>query len=393
MNHIQRGVLNLIRSAITGEVLELPDDFSLDDAFEFCRKRNIVSLLYTGAVRCNISKQDPVMLKMLQYYFKYMVRSEKQMADLTRLFKAFDDAAIDYLPIKGAHMKNLYPAPELRVMGDADILIRLEQYEQIVPILKELGFQFKLHYHHHFVWYTDHLYLELHQSLVPSYNKDYYKYFLEGWQLASLDSGTRYKFRSPEDEFIYLFTHFTKHYRSSGIGCRHVIDLWVFRRNYPNMDEKYLMSMFKQLDMDEFYQNILKLIQVWFEDAKSDEKSSFISDFIFESGNWGSMSNHTLSTSVRNKQSIKFPRLYRLYKLMTHIFPSRDIMEEKFKILKKFPILLPLFYLVRGVDILLHRPKSISRAFSHIAYSTPDKVNSYEQALSYVGLRFNNNKE
>ena len=37
-------------------------------------------------------------------------------------------------------MKALYPAPELRVMGDADVLIRLEQYEKIVPLMEKMGF-------------------------------------------------------------------------------------------------------------------------------------------------------------------------------------------------------------------------------------------------------------
>ena len=45
------------------------------------------------------------------------------------------------MPLKGCNMKALYPSPELRVMGDADILIRVEQYDRIRPIIQSLGFE------------------------------------------------------------------------------------------------------------------------------------------------------------------------------------------------------------------------------------------------------------
>ena len=143
MDNTQRGILILIKCAVTGEVLPLPDDFSLEDAFTICHKRQLLPLLYAGAVRCGFPKQDPLMIKMLQYYFKYMVRSEKQMTDLQRVLDAFDKHGIDYLPLKGSHLKSLYPKPELRLMGDADILIRMDQYDKIIPLMEKLGFREK----------------------------------------------------------------------------------------------------------------------------------------------------------------------------------------------------------------------------------------------------------
>ena len=37
--------------------------------------------------------------------------------------------------LKGASIKKIYPSSELRLMGDIDILIKEEQYEQIRKIL------------------------------------------------------------------------------------------------------------------------------------------------------------------------------------------------------------------------------------------------------------------
>lgn len=388
MNNTQRGVLTLIRCAITNESLPLPDDFSLEDAFEFVRKRHLVPLLYTGAVKCSISKQEPVMIKMLQYYFKYMMHSEKQVAELTRLTDAFDAAHIEYFPIKGSHMKSLYPKPELRMMGDADILIHVEQYDRIVPILKSLGYKHDSDCEHHFGWHTDGLTLELHQMLVPSSYTEYYKYCGDGWKLAVPDYGTRYKFRSPEDEFIYLFTHFTKHYLVGGIGCRHMIDLWLFRYVHPDMDETYILSILDELKLTEFYQNILNVIHVWFEDGKPDEKTSFISEFIITSGNWGNAKNHALAASVKNVQTIEHPNLYRLHRFLWLLFPPAENLKLRYPFLRKHAYLVPLFYPVRIVDTLVNRTKNVKRHISDLNYSTADRVETYEQSLEYVGLRY-----
>ena len=394
MNNTQRGVLNLIRCAITNESLPLPDDFSLEDAFEFVRKRHLVPLLYTGAVKCGISKQEPMMLKMLQYYFKYMLHSEKQVTELMRLTDAFDQAGIDYFPIKGSHMKSLYPKPELRMMGDADILIHVEQYEPlIVPVLKKLGFIHDTDCEHHFGWHTEHLTLELHQMLVPSSYTEYYKYCGDGWKLAVQDSAFRFKFRSPEDEFIYLFSHFTKHYLVGGIGCRHVIDLWVFRYMYPNMDEAYILSVLEKLKLTEFYQNILKVIRVWFEDGELDEKTSFISEFIFSSGNRGSAKTHALAASVKNVQTIEHPKFYRLHRFLWLLFPPAENLKLRYPFLRKHSYLVPIFYPIRILDTLVNRTKNVKRHISDLNYSTADKVESYEQGLQYMGLRFKNNVE
>lgn len=389
MNNTHRGILILIKSAITNEVLSLPDDFSLEEAFRFCKKRQLVSLLYTGAVRCGISKEDPMMLQMIQYYFRYIMHSEKQMTEAKRVFDAFDEAGIDYLPLKGTHMKSLFPKPEFRMMGDADVLIRAEQYDRIVPIVKKLGFVHSTDSEHHYCWHTDALNLELHQMLIPSSYTEYYRYCGDGWKLAVPDCGNRYKFATPEDEFIFLFTHFTKHYLVGGIGCRHVIDLWVFRRNFPDMDENYILSVLKELHLVEFYQNVMQMIRVWFEDGVIDEKIDFMSEFIFTSGNWGSSKTHALASSVKNVQTIRHPRFYRVYKFFRLLFPTVENLKLRYPFLHKHSYLVPLFYLVRIVDAPINRTKNVKKLISDLNYSTIDKVESYEQSLKYVGLRFN----
>ena len=219
MTSQQAGILALIQSAVTGESLPLPVDFDLEQAYTQICRHQIETLAYDGAVRCGIDKRLPVMQKLFGRYVQLMLHSEKQMQAVTQLCAAFDKNRIDYLPLKGCNMKKLYPKPELRRMGDADILIRTEQYDRIRPVVSALGLQEKVEGEYDFVWHSDALKLELHKRLVGESNRDFYSWFGEGWQLARPVCGTRYAM-SPEAEYLYLFTHFSKHYRDGGIGIR-----------------------------------------------------------------------------------------------------------------------------------------------------------------------------
>ena len=58
----------------------------------------------------------------------------------------------------------------MRTMGDADILIKTEQYERIVPIMNRLGYLPGVESNHEYVWDKKNmLHVELHKMLIQSY--------------------------------------------------------------------------------------------------------------------------------------------------------------------------------------------------------------------------------
>ena len=212
------------------------------------------------------------MMQLFQKYCRHLQISEAQLRQVKRICAAFEENGIDYLPLKGCRMKGLYPKPELRFMGDADILIRTEQYPAVIPIMEALGFAEGAESDHELHWKHPELNLELHKRLIPTYNQDFYRYFGDGWGRAIRCSGHGWEMK-PEDEWIYLFLHFTKHFRDGGIGCRHVIDLWVYLRHHDHMDDSYIRAELKRLQLLEFHENMRRLLAVWFEEAKTDEKT------------------------------------------------------------------------------------------------------------------------
>ena len=382
------GILTLLKSAIIQQKIALPEGFQLQDADEHINRHHIASLIYEGALLCNIPQNDIRLLQLFQKYCKALQVSERQLRELERIYNAFEENGIDYMPLKGCKMKALYPKPELRNMGDADILIRTEQYDKIRSVMQSLQFTEGEETVHELVWKSDALYLELHKHLIPSYNRDFYGYFGEGWARAKLLRGTQYTM-TPEDEFIFLFTHFAKHYRDGGIGCRHVVDLWVFLRSHPELDLDYIQTELKKLQLLDFYRNIRRLISTWFEDQESDSRTDFLTEFIFASGSFGQIENRVLSRAVRDaNHSVLGVSGKLLYPWQT-AFPGIKILREKYTILKKHPYMLPLVWLIRPFYKVLFEWRSLRQQQRNLAAFDEDGMENHQKMLHYVGLDYN----
>jgi hypothetical protein len=385
MDVTQQGIIALLKSAVTAQALPLPEGFDIEAVLPLVRKHHMVSLIYDGAVRCGVSLNTPAMQEMFKGYCRAVQVNEAQMAQYHKICKAFDEAQIDYMPLKGCLMKARYPKPELRLMGDADILIRMEQYDKIRPIMLSLGFEEQGESDHELHWDSAGLHVELHKRLVPSYNEDFHAYFGDGWQLAKVKEGTRYAM-TPEDEMVYLFTHFAKHYRDGGIGCRYVVDLWVYRLAHPNLDEKKIEAVLEKLYLLDFYQNILCLMEFWFCGGKSNAKLEHITEYVFASGSWGGVAERTLGEAIRS--SVRWNMGIKLAYLRRALFPSVITLKGKYKVLRKAPWLLPVVWIIRPFYKVLFEPKSLKQQKKNLEVMNDKAVKEHNKALEYVGLGY-----
>ena len=258
--------------------------------------------------------------------------------------------------------------------------------------MEKLGYQEGVESDHELHWMSKCLHVELHKRVIPSYNDDYYTYFGDGWKLAASSRGTCWEM-TPEDEFVYIFTHFAKHYRDGGIGFRQVTDLWVYRNAHPDLDEAVLRSSFQKLQMLPFYENMRAVLDMWFGDAPWTERGEFIINFIFDSGAWGKADNHILSSSIRQKAVEHKKDVSRTRHFLRLVFPSRSSLLPFYPWLEHLPVLLPLAWIMRGFRVLFFQRGKIDHQIYVLNTMTPDRIHSYEDALHYVGLDFHFNQD
>ena len=387
MKPLYEGLLMLLRSAVTGDKMSLPEEFSLEEADGLIKKQSLLTLAYRGAYQCGISTKTELMEQYKQLYFRHMMQSEQQMRALERIFAAFEANGIDYLPLKGSKLKSLYPQPELRLMGDADILIRLEQYEKIKPIMESLGFTEEHESPYDLCWRNSALYVELHKRLFGPNQMDLCSYFGIGWERALPECGFRWTL-SREDEFVYIFSHMAKHFRFCGIGARQIVDLYVYRKAYPEMDESKIEMTMAKVGLLEFYRNIRHLLRVWFEGEQSNPVCECITDFVFHSGNFGTTQNKLYAEELLKANKSGTIRNAKWKSFWQTLFPPLSDMQLSYNVLYKHPVLLPLFWVIRWFDVLIHRRKNIGQKMRIIHNMDDEKVENHRQLMEFMGLRY-----
>lgn len=380
----QQGILALMKSAVTGEAVPLPAEFDLNEAYKLIEKYKIAPLIHEGALNSGISQQQPVMLRLFQSSCRAIQVHERQMRAIEKLCARFEESGIAYMPLKGILMKALYPRPELRLMGDADILVRKEQYDQAIAIVKELGYVEKASMEHVSEWNGEALYLEVHTALFPEYEKTLHAHFANVWHAAKQVEKQRYAM-TPDDTFVYKVAHFAKHFRGTGIGCRQMLDLWVYLRSHPDMNEAYIRNELEKLRIWTFYQNVRRTIAWWFEDALPDETTELISGVIFDNGNWGSVQSNTIAEAMISDHtagSVTSKLLYGFRRL----FPNAEIIKKAYPAAEKHPWMMPVFRVCYFAKKLLVRNHSLKHHMKKMSFLTDEKLDDRRKLLQDVGL-------
>lgn len=393
MNLFQQQALTLIKGALTGEKCTLAEAPDMDGLLKLAGKHKIAALMYYALLSGGYDA-EPITQQLFFQTCRYVAISEGQMEMLGRLFAAFEEHHVDYLPLKGVLLKGIYPNPEMRRMGDADVLFRREQHDAVQEVLTELGFTFDYETDHEWVWKHPNLLLEMHKRIVPRRDVDLYRYFGNGWSHAVLaeEGKHRYGF-TPEMQFVSLFVHLVKHYRGGGIGLSHMIDLWVFRRHYPELDEETIRTELEKVYLVEFYDNVWATLQTWFEGAESTEITDFITSVIFENGVYGTTERAHLSYVAKAGHRENAHSNSYISKFVRLIFPPKRTLLTKYPVLRRHGWLLPGVWVVRWVDTLLFRRKHIAQRNSDIQRTNVENIEQFEQALHYVGLDYHFEEE
>lgn len=389
MTDFQKDFVGLISSALNGTAVEVSDSFDWDKALKYARKHQITPLVYYGIVNSKITVDSEIKAKFENATMQNIVLNQNQMYFLKVLFATFEKEGISYMPLKGTLLKKVYPKPEMRAMSDADILIKEDEYSKIRPVMQKLGYTEMYESDHELVWKKGVLTVELHKTIIPSYHKDYFNYFGNGWKLASEKIG-EYGFKMKhEDELIYNFTHLAKHYRAGGIGIKHMTDVYVCFPKDKKLDYDYIEAELRSLKLWEFFSNVLDTVKVWFGTKEATEKTDFITDYIFASGAYGTSENQNIGEALKTAKNVGGSENVMKNRGLNLIFPSYKAMCKRNPIVKKCPLLLPVMWVVRWFEVLIFKRYKLDNEMKNLKNMTKENIDTFEKSLEYVGLNFN----
>lgn len=348
---------------------------NLSKVRELALAQEVWDVVYVGIREKIISgdvKIPPEIFERLEKTFTANIarNMQKVQFNLTAL-KKIEDAGIKYCVLKGITVAQLYNMPEVRISSDMDILIDEKAEKKVTGILKELGYETKdraKNDHHMKAYHAVGGLLEVHVALYSiatdkiilddeiSYTEEYVR----------LENGT-YAL-GINDALIYLTAHLIKHLINDGAGIRQMMDLLLYMKKYEELIdwEKY-NALIKKLGYDNFIAVIKGIgVKYWGMDFKDAVTVGNGMEELLEDCEIGGLFSMTekdrkqfyhIYTQKRAGQNNAQHSMYRLTKSETSpirmLFPKCSSMKARFSYVDKFPVLLPIGWVHRIIEIVL----------------------------------------
>lgn len=340
--------------------------------------RNTVQGLFCKGLGAELQKLPAEMQSKLQKSCQAAaVRECAQQELLSALRTQFTADAIDFMLLKGSHLKALYPAPELRFMVDMDVLVHKQDLARAKQILLSFGLTIEFDNGKDIVFVKKpFLTVELHRSL---FQEDYfmYPYFRSVWDRVQ-KIGT-HEFCMPlNDLYVYTMAHLAEHYTAAGSCFRPVTDLYLLEAQHAEaLNFDYIAAQFREIGIEKFAENIRALTLCMFDGAPKNETLTMMENFV------------TLGPPVQNAgaaSSAAVTQKSKVRRMFSAAFPSFRHMSAKYPILKKLPFLLPIFWLVRLIQYTFTNDKTIVRKREALQNTDRKSVDTLAKIFKESGL-------
>lgn len=342
MNENERYLIELLKAELNREAAgELPSECKPEQIFAIAEFHSVSGMALYALERNGTKISGELLEKWRQARDKALVKDLTQQLELEQIGASFAAAGIRYLPLKGSVLKRLYPQSDMRTMSDIDILIDEENAESVQKILLEMGYTCEDYEKGvHDVYYKPPVMnIEVHRALFEEHGKEYTKVFSDPWGMCETDeSGIVYKFNN-DAFFAYLLAHAAAHYEDCGIGIRAIMDLWVYTRSGEISSAEKAFEILEPTGKAGLARELYKLACVWFGGAERTEKTEQSERYVLSSGVHGTIENSAVNCIEKSGGKGRY--------LLKKFFPSFSFMRSQYPILKRFPPLLPIVWIIR----------------------------------------------
>lgn len=307
----------LVRAGLWGKEARLLSfgEVDYDEVMRLAEEQSVVGLVAAGIDGLKESREDgfAIPLEMKLQFIGQALQQEQENAAMNRfiekLIEKMRHSDVYAVLVKGQGIAQCYERPLWRSCGDVDLLLSHDNYDKakdlLVPLASSVETEWS--YQKHLSMTIDQWVVELHGSLrtqlsskVDRLIDQTQKAVFYGGQVRSWMNGkTQVFLPSADNDVIFIFTHFLKHFYKGGLGLRQICDwcrlLWTYRDslNHGLLESRIrkagLMSEWKAfgafavevLGMPEEAMPMYSPADRW------KRKAMRIQDFILVSGNMG----------------------------------------------------------------------------------------------------------
>ena len=132
MNYSEKIFINLLSEYINkdNKKIDINDSIDWDQILNLAVIHNVSGIIYAALKNNDYKLPKGINDKLYKSFLTTAVVSAKRDAETDKIIKLLTDNGISHLMSKGYLIKNYYPNPELRTMGDIDILVKEEDLKK-----------------------------------------------------------------------------------------------------------------------------------------------------------------------------------------------------------------------------------------------------------------------
>ena len=331
---------------------------------------------------------DEVFKRFEDDFYNAVFRYSLQGSVAQDISAVLSENEIKHIFFKGIQLREYYPVPQSRVMGDIDVLIPFESREKARKALCKNGYTLVNSNGPVWDYSKNGVSVEVHTKIISgkvgSSNAE--EYFLNAIEHARFEG-----FLGKLDNnyhFAYLLTHIAHHFWFYGAGIKLVLDLAAFMKAEKiNLDE--VLEIMSEMQLESFSKVILSVCNKWFgvgKDYSCDTQTT--EEFLTSFGAFGNL-NRNKAAVVERKELEEGKKTSRFLTKIRLLFPPYSKLKDipYISFIEGRPYLTPIAWIYRIIYNLRHRKEFVKKATHSIgSEKTTDLARKELEYFEEIGL-------
>ena len=348
--------LLLLRSIASKKEIDSQDknlitDDLLEELFKLAKRQDLAHLVCDALEKNDIKVCDKLLSKFKNEKNVAIFRSNQVDYELEQISKALEEEKIDFILLKGAIIRNLYPEKWMRTSCDIDVLIKEQDVKRATRILEEkLSYKFTGKTTHDLQFLTESgLPVELHFSLLKS-DGEVSKILEKVWDNVK-ETSLSQKVINEEFFYFYHVAHMATHFKLGGCGLRPFIDLYLLDKNLK-IDKQALNELLKNSGLTIFEKEVLSVSKHIFENSELTKIGLGVIGFVLNAGMYGDIKNLAIINQSKKGSKGRY--------ILSRIFVSYSALKLRYPVLEKHPILFPFYQVRRWFNLLNKKSRKLA---------------------------------
>lgn len=365
LTHQQETLLQFVRRTLWQENLPLQDD-DWNEIETLAGEQGVLWMLYPGS-------------KSAQAHIPQEKRTEWRSACISGVFdnqrlNAFQEEWLQWLAgkkiraavLKGTSCSRYYAFPNMRPLGDIDILVDPENVDEAASDLQKRGFvESTIPHGFHRGFSLNGITIEVHvrcSELPRGTGADAAmraeKTYLDEIQMAEME-GMRFPVLTQEHQALMLLMHMERHMQEDGLGLRQLCDWAAFVHGSDSARWEGAASLLKSCGLYQYacvvtwacvkYLGLQSACAAWAEKVDDSLMEAFMQD-VFARGSFGKADDQHAGSLFSDRSAMGKKGQGALQGMLAKM---TSLAHRKYPITRRCAILLPVFYLYIPVNYVV----------------------------------------